>query len=320
MPPPRSVVQNWVFHTPMRMQAVLLSAIRGCDGKSKEDPSKAVVRALRRIILHNADPTNSFMKEELYNERVDAFVGDIDQYPVHFIMHLTHAAEIVGYKHPDHLIRGRWLDIYRKLVKALHLNPELENQLDVRLGYMPDELDAVETTRVAATTRQTAQKPPSATPEEMAKARAEAQAHRPIELDDYDAPSVHVAQEPTISPQPDCTCGHPHLQHYWFNANQTECSGGKCKCPKYAPKVAQAPIIAVRLTQPEVRHEHAVCICGHYRMSHDVPGPLHGTCTIQNCTCRAFRDRQEEQRRALIERQDIRYDAGTGTSHRNPRY
>lgn len=136
-----SVLKEWVFNLPYRMQSVLMSALRGCDTARKDDNSKYLSRALRGILLNNADPTNTFIvgdgvPEEKY---VTAFLWDVDSYPVHFIMHLSHAAEIVGYKHPEGRLRTWWLDFYSKVVKGLHLNPETEDQLDIRLGYTPEE-------------------------------------------------------------------------------------------------------------------------------------------------------------------------------------
>lgn len=136
-----SVFKEWIFTIPYRMQSVLMSALRGCDTARKDDNSKYISRALRGILLNNADPSNTFIvgdgiPEEKY---VTAFLWDIDAYPLHFIMHLTHGAEIVGYKHPDPVLKKWWLDFYKKVVKGLHLNFETEEQLDVRLGYTPAE-------------------------------------------------------------------------------------------------------------------------------------------------------------------------------------
>mgnify|MGYP004211630203 FL=1 len=45
-----------------------------------------------------------------------------------------HAAEIIGYKHPDPLIRDWWNYVYRELANDMHLNVETEEELDFRLG------------------------------------------------------------------------------------------------------------------------------------------------------------------------------------------
>jgi hypothetical protein len=135
-----SVIKSWVFTLPFRMQSVLLLALRGCDGVRKDDNSKAITRTLRGLVFNNADPTNTFITEAFpAKEKVEAFLWDLYGYPMHFVMHTTHAAEIVGFKHPDLKRRSEWIGFYEKAVKALHLNPETEAQLDVRLGFTPEE-------------------------------------------------------------------------------------------------------------------------------------------------------------------------------------
>ena len=57
-----------------------------------------------------------------------------DELPAHYTTHFMHAVEILGYKHPDAIIREFWHDFYLRLVHALHLWPETEAQLNSRLG------------------------------------------------------------------------------------------------------------------------------------------------------------------------------------------
>ena len=97
------------------------------------------------MALNNADPTNTFIvgngiPDEKYSKEL---IADVDSYPLHFMMHTIHAAEIIGYKHPDEKMRTWWIKFYRELVKGLHLNPEIEEQLDVRLGFTPAEREAM---------------------------------------------------------------------------------------------------------------------------------------------------------------------------------
>jgi len=135
-----SVIKPWVFTLPYRMQSVLLLSLRGCDGVRKDDNSKSITRTLRGLVFNNADPSNTFITEAFPpKEKVEAFLWDLDGYPMHFVMHTTHATEIIGFKHPDLKRRAEWLDFYHKAIKALHVNPETEAQLDVRLGFTPAE-------------------------------------------------------------------------------------------------------------------------------------------------------------------------------------
>lgn len=68
------------------------------------------------------------------NDWVTEYLRTIDEIPHHFQLHFMHAAEIIGYKHPDQVIRSWWCGVYYRLVKDMHLSPETEGQLDFRLG------------------------------------------------------------------------------------------------------------------------------------------------------------------------------------------
>jgi len=134
----RSVVQDWVAELGLRHQGVLMSAVRGCDSVSKEDASKPLIRAYRSYVLYSFDKTPSsfidFVSSDELTERMGNFLGNFDHYPIHFVLHLLHASEIVGYHHPDMYIRRDWRWFYEKLVKKMHLTPESKTKLDQRLG------------------------------------------------------------------------------------------------------------------------------------------------------------------------------------------
>lgn len=159
-----SVLQDWVADLPMMQQTVLLTAVRGPDNLPKYHPTKWLLRWYRRCILLSAldgkvltDPLEpnggSFTGpslqqflvdgpiyqgdwcQALHAEVVTPYIRSLDEVPHHFQMHLMHATEIVGYKHPDeHLIRPWWANVYERLVHDMHLWPETEEQLDQRLG------------------------------------------------------------------------------------------------------------------------------------------------------------------------------------------
>lgn len=154
-----SVLQTWVEQLPMMQQTVLLTAVRGPDGLPKYHPTKFVVRWYRRCILLSAldgkvltDPTDpnggsftgpSAFKAEIdwtlqMDQRLGEYLRSLDEVPHHFQMHLLHAVEIVGYKHPDEYIRDWWHRVYLRLVHDMHLWPETEEQLDERLGDSRD--------------------------------------------------------------------------------------------------------------------------------------------------------------------------------------
>lgn len=155
---PGPVTQAWTHSIPMMQQSVLLSAIRGPDGLAKYGGgAKMLLRWLRRCVLLSAmdgkvlaDPIEanggSFTgpsldgpdEEDHWSDRMQAHVNDylrqIDALPHHFQMHFLHAAEIIGYKHPDAQIRLFWNRLYLRLVNDFHLWPETEEQMDSRLG------------------------------------------------------------------------------------------------------------------------------------------------------------------------------------------
>ena len=88
-----------------------MSVIRGCDNAPKEDPCKALARCIRYVLLHSfSDKPSSFIEnvdDDELKRRMVAVLSSHDEYPVHYIMHLLHATEIIGYKHPDNLVNAR---------------------------------------------------------------------------------------------------------------------------------------------------------------------------------------------------------------------
>jgi hypothetical protein len=133
----KSVVKPWLAERlSLKQQTVVLVALRGCDGLPKEDPSKRMVRALRGTVLENADPKTNFM-DLLDDEHAQDFLGSLDHYPVHWLTHFMHAAEIIGYHHPQTGVSMWWLGIYMGIVRAIHLEPESKDQLDSRLRDEP---------------------------------------------------------------------------------------------------------------------------------------------------------------------------------------
>lgn len=130
------VVREWLSDLTWKQQTVLLSAIRGCDGVSKHDPSKQFVRPLRGLVLQNAEPgveDDTFMHHP-DDDDVDDFAHRLDDYPMHWLVHFIHAVEIIGYKHPDSEVRDWWSDLYTEMChEGFHMNPETEAQLDRRL-------------------------------------------------------------------------------------------------------------------------------------------------------------------------------------------
>jgi len=123
------------------MQALLTTAMRGPDENNKYNAAKAIVRFLRGVVLKPAgdwDHTNNndFMWGDYAQFAFHAreFWQDHDKYPHHFIMHLVHSAQVVGFKHPDREISSTWLNFYLEAAASFHMNGETEDQLDKRLN------------------------------------------------------------------------------------------------------------------------------------------------------------------------------------------
>lgn len=157
---PKPVTQEWVHGLTFMQQTVLLTAIRGPDGLPKYHPVKYLLRWYRRSTLISSldgyvlarpylDGGGSFMGKSFelsdrdwINELDDLagkYIQSLDEVPHHFQLHFMHAAEIVGYKHPEELVAIWWRSFYFRLVNDMHLNPETSEQLDRRLG---DDRDA----------------------------------------------------------------------------------------------------------------------------------------------------------------------------------
>lgn len=112
----------------------MLLALRGCDTVAKHGPGKDVTRALRRVVLKNAmKVSESFMvNDKPVPPALDQ--GAVDGAPHHWLMHLIHAAEIVGYRHPDDELRRAWRAWYEDACAQLHMNPETQEQMRLRLA------------------------------------------------------------------------------------------------------------------------------------------------------------------------------------------
>lgn len=153
----KKVTQDWTGSIPLMQQTVLLTAIRGPDGLPKYGSVKMLLRWFRRCVLLSAidqvvltDPYSrnggSFTGPSLQGENVDYnwegpmdrivddYLRSLDAIPHHFQMHFMHAAEILGYQHPDDRIRNWWHSLYLRLVSDMHLKPETKEEMNDRLG------------------------------------------------------------------------------------------------------------------------------------------------------------------------------------------
>ena len=135
-----TVIRPWVSELTWKQQGVLICACRGVDGFPKEHPSKPLTRAYRQTLLMCADMDatskgESFMSANpLDPELVHNFMDyQLDSYPMHWLLHFTHAVEIIGCKHPDPQTQIYWISLYFMITKALHMHPETKEEMDDRL-------------------------------------------------------------------------------------------------------------------------------------------------------------------------------------------
>jgi hypothetical protein len=115
-----SVLRSWVSSLPHRLQGVLVTAIRGCDGAPKEDPSKQLSSLVRRAILNPADERESLNERGFFgfsvartHKDLPEFLHSMDQYPLHFVSHLMHASQVIAYGHPEWAFRRFFALVYR---------------------------------------------------------------------------------------------------------------------------------------------------------------------------------------------------------------
>lgn len=133
-----SILHNWVMDLPLRYQGVLLASVRGCDSTPKENSAKPIIRALRYSFMNCADERevglpSAFMSRGWTEQEELSFLRDWDHYPIHFVQHLLHAIEVVGYCHPEIEYKRRYFSLYSRMVTKLHLNTETDEEMKDRL-------------------------------------------------------------------------------------------------------------------------------------------------------------------------------------------
>lgn len=138
--PPQSIVQDWVMCLGLRLQGVLISAVRGCDTAERHDNSKVLARIFRGEILRthigDASKCKSFILVATIPDtvkRMQDLLNDCDHYPQHYVMHFIHAAEILGYCHPEPEKRDLWHNFYQVACRKYHLRPETQSEMLARL-------------------------------------------------------------------------------------------------------------------------------------------------------------------------------------------
>lgn len=134
-----SILQTWVTDLPLREQGALVVGLRGCDLTPKnplDSTERQLVGYLRHCVLVPADPREVGVVGGFFQPEppIGWKQSELGHYPMHYVSHLMHAYEVVAYRHPDPTVKLNGMDIYYKLVRGLHLNPESRHAMIERLS------------------------------------------------------------------------------------------------------------------------------------------------------------------------------------------
>jgi hypothetical protein len=124
---------------PLREQGTLLTVIRGCDVVPKEPLDSSARRLtawLRFAIMVAADPREVDFEPGAFMVSLSpAFKpSEFGHLPQHWVAHVMHALEVIGYRHPDPNFSGPAWVAYRAFVRGLHLEPESRERMIERLS------------------------------------------------------------------------------------------------------------------------------------------------------------------------------------------
>lgn len=136
----KSVLQDWVMELPLREQGTLMTAVRGCDFTPKyplDSPERVLVAAIRFAFMVPADPRE--VDAEIGCFMVSAIPSDfkpsaLGHYPLHWVTHIMHAAEVIAYRHPIVGMQTAWYRLYSGLCRMLHVLPENRDEMIARLS------------------------------------------------------------------------------------------------------------------------------------------------------------------------------------------
>lgn len=137
----QSVLKDWVCSLPLREQGTLLTAVRGCDLTPKM-PLDSTERNLTAFV--RCSVMNAFDEREIDAEigcfmqsRIDFTkfrASQFGHYPQHYVSHLIHALEVIGYRCPFEATKNDALAAYKMFCKSFHLNIETFEQMVERLS------------------------------------------------------------------------------------------------------------------------------------------------------------------------------------------
>lgn len=71
-----------------------------------------------------------------------AALDELDAAPMHYVLHIIHAARIVSLYHDNPIFGCQWSWFYMRAVHKFHLNPESEKEMNRRLNADEDSFGA----------------------------------------------------------------------------------------------------------------------------------------------------------------------------------
>lgn len=125
------VLQKWVQELTWKEQSAILTSIRGSD-EFYIPQLRSLVRWIRRTTLYDADLNGTFVKHGALPSKGE-LKPCLEYMRVHFVSHLMHTLEIIGYRCPDDDIAEIAEGYYVNMCDILHCNPETREEMDVRL-------------------------------------------------------------------------------------------------------------------------------------------------------------------------------------------
>jgi hypothetical protein len=139
-----SVLQDWVMRLPLREQGTLLTAVRGCDDEPKqwistgfaESPGRRLTAFIRWAFMNPADPREIDISGAFFQSTPpEPFrPSEFGHLPQHWYAHAMHALEVIGYRCPHGETAATARQLYGRMVRNLHLNPETCDQMAERLS------------------------------------------------------------------------------------------------------------------------------------------------------------------------------------------
>src|SRR5438045_2666376 len=97
----KSVLQDWVMNLPLREQGTLLTCVRGCDLTPKmplDSLERKLVGALRAAFMNPADPREvDFELGSFFVSKPPQWfkASELGHYPLHWVSHVMHSAEVI---------------------------------------------------------------------------------------------------------------------------------------------------------------------------------------------------------------------------------